>query len=298
MFFAREVYGTEGAKVLAGFPADLLAKTGGVAGSLDVAKLAQEPEEDRLEEVPIFGATGKESAKPQFFAITLVDIDDGEIALAAGGNVEAKTELALGLKQFEETFVNEISDFLFAIALAGRTELTELFDDLTVLEVDTDECVIVATAFDDGPVHDVVGGGAERVAHVALLVDFFLTSARLAISEELGAAKLSAASAVDDVHEAELNGVGHGDAEVNVPRRIESRWLRVEGQGALTLDPSPIRWERGTVCRILGAGRGTRTSGAVRSAGGAGFLSKFIEQSVFAVVGGPDGQIVDQRNAA
>src|SRR6267142_1103161 len=101
MFFAGEVYGTEGAKVLAGFPADLFAK-------------------------------------------------------AAGGNVEAETELALGLKKFEETFVNEIGDFLFAIALAGRTELTELFDDLTVFEVDADECVIVATAFDDGPVHDVV----------------------------------------------------------------------------------------------------------------------------------------------
>src|SRR2546426_10689093 len=91
------------------------------------------------------------------------------------------------------------------------------FDDLTVLEVDTDECVIVAAAFDDGPVHDVVGGGAQRVAHVALLIDFFLTRARLAISEELGAAKLSAASAVDDVHEAELDGVGHGDAEVQIP---------------------------------------------------------------------------------
>jgi len=62
------------------------------------------------------------------------------------------------------------------------------------------------------------GGGAQRVAHVALLIDFFLTSARLAISKELGPAELSAASAVDDIHEAELDGVGHGDAEVNVPR--------------------------------------------------------------------------------
>jgi len=63
MFFAGEVYGTEGAKVLAGFPADLFAKTGRVARSLDVTQLAQELEQDRLEEVPIFGATGKESAK-------------------------------------------------------------------------------------------------------------------------------------------------------------------------------------------------------------------------------------------
>ena len=114
--------------------------------------------------------------------------------------------------------MDEISDFLLAIALPGRTELTELFDDLTVLEVDTDEGVIVATAFEDGPVHDVVGGSTERVAHVALLIDFFLTSARLAISEKLGAAKLSAASAVDDVHEAELDGIGHGDAKVQIPR--------------------------------------------------------------------------------
>ena len=83
--------------------------------------------------------------------------------------------------------------------------------------MDAGDFVIVTTAFDDGPVYDVVGRGAEGIAHVALLVDFFLTSARLAISEELGAGKLSAASAVDDVHEAELDGIGHGDAEVQIP---------------------------------------------------------------------------------
>jgi hypothetical protein len=64
MFFAGEIYGGEGTKVLASFPADLFAEAGGVASSLHVAKLAQELEEDGLEEVPIFSSAGKKSAKP------------------------------------------------------------------------------------------------------------------------------------------------------------------------------------------------------------------------------------------
>src|SRR5258708_3293671 len=87
-----------------------------------------------------------------------------------------------------------------------------------MFEVDPGDFVVVTTAFDGGPVHDVIGGSAEGIAHIALLIDFFLTSARLAISEELGAGKLSAASAVDHVHEAELDGIGHGDFVIDVPR--------------------------------------------------------------------------------
>src|SRR2546422_6096857 len=64
VLFAGEIYGGERAKVLAGFPADLLAEAGGIAGGLHVAQLAQEGEEDGLEEVPIFGAAGEKAAEP------------------------------------------------------------------------------------------------------------------------------------------------------------------------------------------------------------------------------------------
>jgi len=59
MLFAGEIYGAEGTKVLAGFPADLFAKAGCIAGGSHIAKVAQELEQDCLEEVPIFGTTGK-----------------------------------------------------------------------------------------------------------------------------------------------------------------------------------------------------------------------------------------------
>ena len=64
VLFAGEIYGGERAKVLAGFPADLLAEAGGIAGGLHVPKLAQEGEENGLEEVPIFGAAGEKAAEP------------------------------------------------------------------------------------------------------------------------------------------------------------------------------------------------------------------------------------------
>jgi len=56
------------------------------------------------------------------------------------------------LKKWKETFVNEIDDFLLAIALVAWTELAELLDDLAVLEVDADEFVIVSATFDGAPV--------------------------------------------------------------------------------------------------------------------------------------------------
>src|SRR5438445_1686941 len=135
MLLAGEVYGAEGAKVLAGFPADLFAKAGGVASGPHVAQLAQELEEDGLEKIPIFSTTGKKAAEPQLVALSFVDINDGEVALSAGGNIEAETEGALGLKEFKKAFASEIDDFLLPIALVTGTKLAELVDDLAVFEM-------------------------------------------------------------------------------------------------------------------------------------------------------------------
>ena len=58
------------------------------------------------------------------------------------------------------------------------------------------------------------GGGAEWVAHVGLLVNFLGTGPCLAIGDELFGSEVRVLGTVDDVEEAEFDGVGHGDAEV------------------------------------------------------------------------------------
>ena len=91
VFFAGEIDGGKFATVLlAGFPADLAAKAGLVAGSLNVTKLTHKCIKNGLDEIPIFGATGEESAEPELFAFALVDIDNSEVALAAGGDIETE----------------------------------------------------------------------------------------------------------------------------------------------------------------------------------------------------------------
>ncbi len=91
VLFAGEIDGGKFAAVLlAGFPADLAAKAGLVAGSPNVAKLTHKGIKNGLDEIPIFGATGEESAEPELFAFALVDIDNGEVALAAGGDIETE----------------------------------------------------------------------------------------------------------------------------------------------------------------------------------------------------------------
>ena len=50
-----------------------------------------------------------------------------------------------------------------------------------------------------------------------------LTGASAAIGQELRGGDFGAADAIDGIHETELDGVGKGDAEVDVPR-TEGRW--------------------------------------------------------------------------
>ena len=104
-----------------------------------------------------------------------------------------------------------------ALGLGGRVELTEEAENLVGFEVDAFDGVIVTATLDGGPVHDAGGGGAEWVAHVGLLVNFLGTGTRSAIGDELFGSEVRVLSAVDDVEEAEFDGVGHGDAEVQIP---------------------------------------------------------------------------------
>ncbi len=113
----------------------------------------------------------------------------------------------------------EVVDFGFAFGLAGRVEFAELAEELIGFEVDAFDFVIVATALDGGPFDDRGGGGAEGVTHIGLLKDFVGTGASTAIGEELRGRDGSVAGAVDDIEEAEFDGVGHGDAEVEIPGR-------------------------------------------------------------------------------
>ncbi len=105
----------------------------------------------------------------------------------------------------------------FAIVFGAGGELAEALADVVGFEVDAVDLVIGATTFDGGPFDDVAGGSAHGIAKVGLLVDFLGAGAGAAVGEELGGGEVGALAAVNDVEEAEFDGVGHGDAEVEVP---------------------------------------------------------------------------------
>ena len=108
-------------------------------------------------------------------------------------------------------------DFVFAVGLGVGVELAEEAEDLVGFEVDAFDLILFPAAFDTGPFDDAGGGGTERVAHVGLLIDFVGTGTGLAIGDELIRGEIGAFGAVDDVEEAEFDGVGHGDFEIQIP---------------------------------------------------------------------------------
>ena len=92
VFFGGEVDSEKATtEVLLGFPTDLIAKPGAIAGAFDAGKLFHEKEENSFEEIPVIGARGEEGAEPEFVAFWFVQVEDGEVALAAGGDVEAQS---------------------------------------------------------------------------------------------------------------------------------------------------------------------------------------------------------------
>ena len=108
------------------------------------------------------------------------------------------------------------------VGLITGAALAEEAEDLIGFEVDAFDLVIVTATLDGGPVHDGGRGCAKRIAHVRLLIDFFGTGTRLAIANELFGGEVRIFGAIDDIEEAEFDGVGHGDAEIQIPRGMEN----------------------------------------------------------------------------
>ena len=79
--------------VLGGFPTDLASEPGLITGGLEVAEMVEEVKKGGFEKVPVFGATGEEGTQPEFVGFGFVNVDDGEVALAGGGDVETQAEL-------------------------------------------------------------------------------------------------------------------------------------------------------------------------------------------------------------
>ena len=95
--FGGEVDGEEAAaEAGGGFPADLAAEAGFIASAREGRQALEEKEENGFEELPIIGAGGEESAEPEVRSVGLIEVEHGEVALAAGGDVEAQTEGAGG----------------------------------------------------------------------------------------------------------------------------------------------------------------------------------------------------------
>ncbi len=120
MFFRAKGYrGKAAGKLAGGFPADLTAEAGLVPGSGEGTQAAQEGEKDGFQKVPIFSAAGEEATQPEFVAASLVDVDGGEVALTAGGDVEAETEPGAagfgGIEKGGEVLVNIFFDGLVTL---------------------------------------------------------------------------------------------------------------------------------------------------------------------------------------
>jgi hypothetical protein len=92
--FGAEIDSLEGAAELLGsFPADLTTETGFVAAALNGAKVFHEGEENVFDEMPVVGSTGEESGELEAVADEAIDVDDGEIATAGRGDIEAEAIL-------------------------------------------------------------------------------------------------------------------------------------------------------------------------------------------------------------
>jgi len=205
-----------------GFPTDLAAEAGFVAGGFEVAKVIKEDKEDGFQEMPIFGPGGEEGAEPEFGAFDFVDVDDGEVALAGSGDVEAETELGRVRQEGPERIADELADLRLALLGGVRGEFAEAAEDIVGFEVEAFDFVIGTAAFDSGPIDDVGGSGAHGIAHIGLLEDFVGAGARAGVGEELVGSEAGALDAIDGVEEAELDGVGDGDAVVEVPGAVRS----------------------------------------------------------------------------
>jgi len=169
VLLAAEVDGEEAAaESFGGFPADLAAQTGFVAGGGGVRQVQHEREKNGFDKVPIIGAAGEEGAQPEVGPAAFIDVDDGEVALAAGGHVEADGIFAaVSVNEFGETGDEHPRDLLFTFpGTVGQVGL-KLGADLVSLEVDALKGIIEATLLDDGPI-DNRGRARGGIAEIGL----------------------------------------------------------------------------------------------------------------------------------
>ena len=83
VLFGPKVGGAEpGGKCFGRFPADLPPKAGLVADGFAGFEPAQKGGENRLEKIPIVGATGEEAFEPELVGFELINVDAGQIAFA------------------------------------------------------------------------------------------------------------------------------------------------------------------------------------------------------------------------
>ena len=106
----------------------------------------------------------------------------------------------------------------FASVLPVGAEFAELLADLVGFKMNALDFVIEAAALDGGPLNDGGRGSTERIAHVRLLKDFFRAGPGAAVGEELFRGKVFALGPVNHVEETEFDGIGEGDAEIQIPR--------------------------------------------------------------------------------
>jgi len=126
------------------------------------------------------------------------------------------------IEERRELVAEELLDLGFASVLPVGAEFAEVLADLIGFEMDALDLVVEAAALDGGPFNDGGRGSTERITHVRLLKDFFGAGAGAAVGEELFRGKALSLGPVNHVEEAEFDGVGEGDAEVEVPRRVDS----------------------------------------------------------------------------
>src|SRR6266853_2723288 len=117
-----------------------------------------------------------------------------------------------------ELVAEELFDLGFASVLLVGAEFAEVSANLIGFEMDALDLVVEAAALDCGPFNDGGTGRAKRIAHVGLLKDFFGAGPGAAVGEELFRGKVFVQGPVNHVEEAEFDGVGEGDAEVQIPR--------------------------------------------------------------------------------
>jgi hypothetical protein len=159
---------------------------------LDAQEVAEEMKEDGFEEVPIFGAGGEEGAEPEGGVFGLVDVKGARLPWPEAATSKPKRSAECGMaaarsirEKAGEVFAEELVDLIFTGGFVGGAELAEALDDLVGLEMDAFDLVVEATPFDGGPFDNAGGGGAEGIAHVGLLVNFFGAGTGLAIGDEL-----------------------------------------------------------------------------------------------------------------